>query len=87
MADGKRYTAHTKNISLGGMFVECADVIPEQTKIQVRFTVPSQPEPIEVSAEIRWVDRGGADRQPGLGVRFDGLRAREVWALNRFFQT
>jgi hypothetical protein len=40
-ADGNRHLGHSRNISLGGMFV----------------------------------------------IRFHGLRARDVWALNRFFQS
>jgi Tfp pilus assembly protein PilZ len=52
----------------------------------VRFQIPTQPEPIEVSGEVRWVEPGAAGQPSGMGIRFQGLRAREVWALNRFFQ-
>jgi hypothetical protein len=54
--------------------------------VEVRFKVPTQPEPIEVGAEVRWLESGSAERKPGVGIRFHGLRARDVWALNRFFQ-
>jgi hypothetical protein len=54
--------------------------------LQIRFRIPTQPEPIEVSGEVRWVEPGEGDQLPGMGIRFQGLRAREVWALNRFFQ-
>jgi uncharacterized protein (TIGR02266 family) len=86
-AEGKRLAALSRNISLGGMFVEGADVLPVGTSLQVSFTVPTQPEPITVSGEIRWVEKGGPGQLPGMGIRFHGLRARDVWALNRFFQT
>lgn len=79
-------TAMTGNISLGGLFVETTEPVPLQTRVQIRFRIPTQPEPIEVSGEVRWVDPGGPDQPAGLGIRFQGLRAREVWALNRFFQ-
>lgn len=79
-------TAMTGNISLGGLFVETTETLPLQTRVQIRFRIPTQPEPIEVSGEVRWVDPGGPDQPAGLGIRFQGLRAREVWALNRFFQ-
>jgi uncharacterized protein (TIGR02266 family) len=84
VADGKRQTGHSRNISLGGMFVDAAEVLPVQTTIQVRFYVPTQPEPIDVTGEVRWAEKG---ERPGMGIRFQGLRARDVWALNRFFQT
>jgi uncharacterized protein (TIGR02266 family) len=86
-ADGNRHVGHSRNISLGGMFVETTDLLPVQTTIQVRFRVPTQPEPIDVTGEIRWVEAGGPGQMSGMGIRFHGLRARDVWALNRFFQS
>lgn len=84
-ADGKRLTAFTRNISLGGMFIEGDDVLPVQATVQIKFRVPTQREPIEVTGEVRWVERSTSPA--GMGIRFHGLRARDVWALNRFFQT
>jgi uncharacterized protein (TIGR02266 family) len=80
--------AITSNVSLGGMFVETNQLLTEQTRVQVRFKVPTQPEPVEVTGEVRWIERGDGERQTaGMGIRFQGLRARDVWALNRFFQS
>jgi uncharacterized protein (TIGR02266 family) len=83
--DEKR-TATTRNISLGGVYVETSQPFPLQTRLQIRFTIPTHPEPIEVRGEVRWVEPGDVDQPCGMGIRFQGLRAREVWALNRFFQ-
>ena len=74
------------NISLGGLFVETTEPFPLQTRLQIRFKIPTQPDTIEVSGEVRWVEPGAAGQPCGMGIRFQGLRAREVWALNRFFQ-
>jgi uncharacterized protein (TIGR02266 family) len=87
VAEGRRQVGHSRNISLGGVFVETVEPLPMQTTIQVRFRVPTQPEPIDVTGEVRWVERGGAGHAAGMGIRFHGLRARDVWALNRFFQS
>ena len=81
-----RHVATTRNISLGGVFVETTTPLPLQTRLQIRFRIPTQAEPIEVGGEVRWVEPGGGEQLPGMGIRFQGLRAREVWALNRFFQ-
>lgn len=86
LAGEQRTVATTRNISLGGVFVETTAPLPLQTRLQIRFRIPTQPEPIEVSGEVRWVEPGEGDQLPGMGIRFQGLRAREVWALNRFFQ-
>ena len=87
IAGNETRTATTGNISLGGLFVETSAIYPLQSRVQIRFRIPTQPEPIEVSGEVRWVEAGGPDQAAGLGIRFQGLRAREVWALNRFFQS
>lgn len=78
--------ATTRNISLGGVFIETTEVMPLSTKLLIRFHVPTQPEPIEVGGEVRWLENSGPKQPSGMGIRFQGMRAREVWALNRFFQ-
>jgi uncharacterized protein (TIGR02266 family) len=85
-AGEEKRIATTGNISLGGLFIETDHTYPLQTRLQIRFRIPTQPEPIDVSGEVRWVEHGGPGQPAGIGVRFQGLRAREVWALNRFFQ-
>ena len=85
-AGSKELAGRTRNVSLGGMFVELELPLPAETSIEVRFRVPTQPEPIEVTGEIRWSEPATGERKAGIGIRFHGLRARDVWALNRFFQ-
>lgn len=87
LVNGKVITAVSRNLSLGGMYLESDEVLPAQTTIQVRFRVPTQPEPVDVTAEVRWVEKATEGKPAGMGIRFHGLRARDVWALNRFFQS
>ncbi len=47
-------------------------------RVSVKFTVLSYA--IEVGAVVRWSD------DSGVGLQFDGMRARDVWALNEFFK-
>jgi c-di-GMP-binding flagellar brake protein YcgR len=82
---GESHTGLSVNVSLGGMFVECPRALPIGAEINLRFKVPTQPELIEVGGDVRWFVRRTEGEKVGLGVRFQGLRAREVWALNRFF--
>ena len=86
VVDGKRQVVASKNLSLGGIFVETSEPLPIQTTIQVRFKVPTQPEAIDVTGEVRWLEPPEGNAAHGMGIRFHGLRARDVWALNRFFQ-
>ena len=87
MFEGKKQTSHSLNISLGGIYLESASPLPIGVTVQLRFQLPTQPEPVEVAGDVRWVVKKGAGDQSGIGIRFQGLRARDVWALNRYFQS
>ena len=49
-------------------------------RVSITFSIPTQAEAIEIGATVRWSD------DKATGLQFDGLRAREVWALNKFFE-
>jgi uncharacterized protein (TIGR02266 family) len=83
--EGSSFTAHTRNISLGGVFIETEQTLPFGAKVSLKFKVPTQAEAIEVDGQVRWLEMDEG-RLRGLGVRFEGLRARDVWALNKFFE-
>jgi Tfp pilus assembly protein PilZ len=76
----QRHLHKTRNISLGGIFVETDLHLALGARVQLRFSIPNQKEPIEVGGIVRWSDPGG------LGVQFDGLRARDVWSLGKYFE-
>ena len=81
--DGQNWSARTRNLSLGGVFIETDVKLPYTARLRLRLRIPTLPEPIETGGQVRWCE--SSDELQGLGVRFDSLRAREVWALNRFF--
>jgi uncharacterized protein (TIGR02266 family) len=88
MFEGKKQITQSQNISLGGLFLESPVPLPIGTTVQLRFQLPTQPEPVEVAGDVRWiVKKEGPGEKTGIGIRFQGLRARDVWALNRYFQT
>jgi uncharacterized protein (TIGR02266 family) len=88
MFEGKKQITQSQNISLGGLFLESPVALPIGTTVQLRFQLPTQPEPVEVAGDVRWiVKKEGAGEKTGVGIRFQGLRARDVWALNRYFQS
>ncbi len=83
--EGSSFSGHTRNISLGGVFIETEQTLPFGSKVMLRFKIPTQTEAIEVEGQVRWLEMDEG-RLRGLGVRFEGLRARDVWALNKFFE-
>ncbi len=68
------------NLSLGGALVAAGTRFAMGQRIQISFSVPTLETPIEVGATVRWSD------DKATGLQFDGLRARDVWGLNKFFE-
>lgn len=73
----RRFTTETSNVSLGGAFLLTGEKPPLGTRLALQLSLPSQKEMVEVGATVRWV------QGTGIGVQFDGLRARDVWALGK----
>jgi hypothetical protein len=69
----------TMNLSLGGALIGMQR-LPMGVRVTLRFAVPTQGDPIEAGATVRW------STDNSVGVQFDGLRAKDVWALNKYFE-
>ena len=78
--DGNQREATVMNMSLGGALVSAGAKLPMGQRVSISFIVPTLETPIEVTATVRWSDA------KATGLQFDGLRARDVWALNKFFE-
>jgi Tfp pilus assembly protein PilZ len=78
--DGTPNDCMMLNISLGGALVAAKTRYAMGRRLQISFRVPTMVEAIEVGATVRW------STIEGVGVQFDGLRARDVWALNEYFK-
>jgi hypothetical protein len=84
--DGVVATGVTEDLSLGGAQVHVPLDPPLRVgdKIEISFMLPDLRDPVRVRAQVRWVS--DVDRSY-VGVQFlTGLRAKETWALNRFFE-
>jgi len=73
----ERYQATSRNLSLGGMFLETEGSFKAGSRIKLRFQLPAQKDSITTDAEVRWCE------DEGIGVQFVGLRARDMWALTK----
>lgn len=78
--EGKAKEATMVNLSLGGALVDAGQKYPMGARVTLAFRLPAYEEAIDVGATIRWSDA------KGVGLQFDGLRARDVWALNEYFK-
>jgi Tfp pilus assembly protein PilZ len=68
------------NLSLGGTLVTTNAKYAMGQRVRIAFHVPTMEDAIEVGGTVRW------SNVDGVGVQFDGLRARDVWALNEYFK-
>ncbi len=65
----------SRDISLGGMFIETAFAAPFGAAILVGLTLPGQQAPVLLSGTVRWTSASG------MGVQFGLLGARETYAI------
>lgn len=84
--EGTVLSTFTRNISLGGVFLETDRTLPFGVRVSLKFKVPTQSELVMVDGQVRWMEQEGGYVR-GIGIRFEGLRARDVWALNKFFES
>ena len=69
-----------RNLSRGGMFVECDGRFAEDQEVQLEFELPGSPGPIRQTAQVIWSRPGNGERS-GFGARFlalDGPAARSL---------
>lgn len=78
--DGKTIETVMGNLSLGGAYIALGYRLPMGTQVRLTFRIPTHDEPIKTGGAVRWAT------ESGVGVQFDGLRAREVWSLNKYFE-
>lgn len=69
-----------KNLSLGGALIDSLK-LPMGERVHMTFRLPTLEDPVTTAAVVRWASGGG------IGVQFDGLRARDVWALGKYFES
>jgi uncharacterized protein (TIGR02266 family) len=74
---GAKVVAHSRDISLGGMFIVTDRALPYGTAVVIEVKLPSLPAPAQISSTVRW------SSGDGMGVQFGTLRAKETWAINQ----
>lgn len=81
---GETHAVTIENVSLGGLQLRFGERLSMGQRVRVQFSVPTdtnayEASSIAVDAVVRW------SNEDSVGLQFDGLRARDVWALNQFF--
>jgi hypothetical protein len=75
VGDGTRFVGVAKDVSLGGMYIECSGNPQFGTELVVVGTLPASKAEMRFSAVVRWC------KPDGIGVQFGLLGARETHAI------
>jgi uncharacterized protein (TIGR02266 family) len=75
--------AQTRNLGVGGAFIETNDPAPVGTRLVVTLTLDAGAL-FDAQAEVRWVVDGDQDPFHGMGVKFLGLDAEEQRRINDY---
>lgn len=78
--EDKVYSGNTVNISAGGIFISCMDLLMRETSCKVLFQLSPLEAPISIGAVIKRVSQSTIDPEhvPGLGFQFAGTGQEEV---------
>jgi hypothetical protein len=77
---GGEVEAVTRNVSLGGLSVVTAEVVPFGANVELEVNLPALGKPARLPATVRWCAGGE------VGLQFGSLRAKEVWAINQLIR-
>lgn len=79
--DGETHEVVIENLSLGGAQITFQRRLAMGQRVQLLFQVPGRDTAVEVGATVRW------SNPESTGLQFEGLRARDVWALSKFLES
>lgn len=68
------------NLSIGGAMVKHKR-LPMGNRVHISFRVPNHETAISIGAVVRW------STDDSVGVQFDGLRPKDVWALSKYLES
>jgi Tfp pilus assembly protein PilZ len=70
----------SKDISIGGMFIESTEILPFASEITIRVQLPGTKAELRLPAIVRWM------KPTGFGVQFGALGARETHAISQLLK-
>jgi type IV pilus assembly protein PilZ len=81
VGDGPRAEARSRDLSLGGMFIETAAPPPYGTAVRVHLALPDLEGEACIEAVVRWTTVAG------MGVQFGSMGARQTHGLVELLRT
>ena len=89
-AGGKLLTDYTINISTGGLFLETAVPLPEETPLSLEFDLPQPPRLIRTRGRVAWANGPDAPKKPalppGMGIQMLDLSLDDLHAIRDYIK-
>ncbi|MEE9556874.1 MAG: TIGR02266 family protein [Candidatus Adiutricales bacterium] len=73
------YRAYSTNIGGGGLFIKTRDLLPVETTVSLKFTLPDEKEPVQTAGKIIWLRE---TEEKGMGVQFVNLNSKDEIKIN-----
>jgi hypothetical protein len=74
-AGGPPLEGETKDLGIGGTFIETTELLPFGTRVVIIARLPGTTTDLRLPGIVRW------QRTNGIGIQFDGLGSRETHAI------
>jgi uncharacterized protein (TIGR02266 family) len=72
------------NISTGGMYLEIDQPLPENTNLQLRFTLPDSGRLITLEGKVIWSREAGREDRYATGIRFTGVDEGDLDTIRKY---
>ena len=80
LGDGRRIEAVSRDMSIGGAFVETDSPAPFASTLPVDLLLPGAKQAIRVTSTVRWTQRDG------MGLQFGLMGVRDTHALTELLR-
>ena len=74
------FKSYILDVSIGGVFIETNERLPEGKELLLKFSLPNRPEPFAFSGKIAW------SGPRGFGVKFDSVNPVQADVLKAFIE-
>ena len=78
--DGQSFPATSKDISIGGMFLECETTLGFNTEVVIVLRLPGAKQDSRLSGVVRWAKPGG------FGVQFNAVGVLETHLISQLMR-
>lgn len=92
VANGRTFTATTRDLSTGGVCLEADRLLPEGQAVQIGLYLvfddvedSTQP-PLEIRGKVAWAAQADEGTPAMMGIRFEGISSTQMLGLSKLLK-